>query len=80
MLGENPRTPDRVIGEPELPPQPSQASEHGPNVNAPAPEQPDVSMPDPGFSGTPGGPVDDDDHDEQPLTEPVRHSSSSHWE
>ena len=34
---------DHVIGEPEMPPQPSQSSEHGPNVDAPVPEQqPDV--------------------------------------
>ena len=37
---------DRVFGEPELPQQSSQTSEHEPNV-APVPEQPDVSMPGP---------------------------------
>ena len=44
------------------------------------PEQPDVSMPDPGFPETPDDPVDDNDREEQPSTEPVPHSSSSHWE
>ena len=67
-----------VIGEPVLPQQPSRSSEHGPNVGAVVPEQPDVSMPAPDFFGTPGDPVDDDDHDEQPPAEPVPHSSS--WE
>ena len=71
---------DQVIDEQELPQPPSQSSEHGPNVDAHVPEQPDVSMPDPDFSGTTGDPVDDDDHDEQPPTEPVPHSNGSHWE
>ena len=72
---------DHMIGKPELPQQPSQSSEHVPNVDALVPEQqPDVSMPDPDCSETLGVPVDDDDHEEQPPTELVPHSSGSHWE
>ena len=60
---------DHVIGELALPQQPSQSSEHGPNVDAPVPEQqPDVSMPDPYFLETPGHLFDDDHHEEQPPT------------
>ena len=49
------RDTDRVFGEPELPQQSSQASEHEPNV-APVPEQPDVPMPDPDSPETPWRP------------------------
>ena len=42
---------DHVIGEPELPQQPSQSSVHEPNVHAPV-----LSMPDPDFFGTPWRP------------------------
>ena len=59
--------------------QPFPSSEHEPNAT-PVPEQPDVSMPDPDFPETPDDPVDDNDREEQPSTEPVPHSSSSHWE
>ena len=71
-----------MIGELDMHQQPSQSSKHEPNV-APVPEQPDVSMPDPDFLETPVDPVDnaetfDDVHVEQPPTELVPHSCSSH--
>ena len=37
-------------------------------------------MPGPDLPETPDDPVDDNDHEEQSSTEPVPHSSSSHWE
>ena len=67
------------FGESELSQQPFPSSEHEPNAT-PVPEQPDVSMPDPDFPETPDDPVDDNDREEQPSTEPVPHSKSSHWE
>ena len=72
---------EHVIGEPDVLQQPPQSPEHGPNVDGPVPEQqPDVSVPDLDFSGTAGDLFDHDDDDEQPPTESVPHSSSSHWE
>ena len=75
---------DHVVGEHELPQQPTQSSEHEPSV-APLPEEPDVFVPDPDFRETPGDPVHnaetfDDYHDEQTPAEPVPHISSPHWE
>ena len=70
---------DHVIGEPELPPQPFQTSGQENNV-APVPEQPDVSMPDPGPPETPGDTAETSDDDDEITAEPVPHSNSSHWE
>ena len=64
--------------EPELPEQPSQTSGQENDV-APVPEQPDVSMPDPGTPETPGDTVETSDDDHEITAEPVPHSSSSHW-
>ena len=67
------------LGSPKSSQQPFPFSEHEPNATS-VPEQPGVSMPDPGFPETLDDPVDDNDREEQPSTEPVPHSSSSHWE
>ena len=45
-----------------------------------APEQPDVSMPDPGPPETLGDTAETSDDDHEITAEPVPHSSSSHWE
>ena len=73
------RNVDHVSDEPELPQQPSQTSGQENNV-ASVPEQPDVSMPDPGPPQTPGDTAETSEDDHEIAAEPVPRSSSSHWE